>query len=116
MRGHVCWLLAAGWLLVSFRAEAQGVAGSFEQLQVLVKTGDTVIEVETDKASMPIPAEADGTVSEVRVKSGDKIKVGAVIAVLGDGKPQAGARPEPTVEKEASGAKPQATITVLPHT
>lgn len=35
-----------------------------------VKTGDTVIEVETDKASMPIPATADGTISEVRVKAG----------------------------------------------
>ncbi len=46
--------------------------------------GDTVIEVETEKASMPIPAPSDGTISEVRVKRGDKIKVGAVIATLGD--------------------------------
>jgi len=49
-----------------------------------VKTGDTVIEVETDKASMPIPATADGTISEVHVKAGDKIKVGALIATVGD--------------------------------
>ena len=49
-----------------------------------VKAGDTVIEVETDKASMPIPATADGTISEVHVKAGDKIKVGALIATVGD--------------------------------
>jgi len=60
-----------------------------------VRAGDTVIEVETDKASMPIPAEANGTVSEVRVKAGDKVKVGAVFAVLVDGKPAASAPPPP---------------------
>ena len=63
-----------------------------------VKAGDTVIEVETDKASMPIPAGADGTVSEVRVKAGDKVKVGGVIAVIGDGKPQAASRSEPAAK------------------
>jgi pyruvate dehydrogenase E2 component (dihydrolipoamide acetyltransferase) len=56
-----------------------------------VRAGDTLIEVETDKASMPIPAGTDGTISEVRVKSGDKIKVGTVIAIVGDGKPAAAA-------------------------
>lgn len=77
-----------------------------------VKAGDTVIEVETDKASMAIPAEADGTLSEVRVKPGDKIKVGAVIAVVGGaGKPQAASRPEPAkpaAQPPAAPATPQA--------
>src|SRR3954471_6860907 len=81
-----------------------------------VRAQDTVIEVETDKASMPIPAGADGTVSEVRVKPGDKVKVGAVIAIVGDGKPEGkplaasrsepGAKPQPA--PDAPGAKPQA--------
>jgi pyruvate dehydrogenase E2 component (dihydrolipoamide acetyltransferase) len=71
-----------------------------------VKATDTVIEVETDKASMPIPAGADGTVSEVRVKPGDKVKVGGVIAVIGDGKPAAAAKPAP-----APAVKPQAATT-----
>src|SRR5262249_31314399 len=64
-----------------------------------VKAGDTVVEVETDKASMPIPAEADGTISEVRVKSGDKVKVGAVIAVVGGGSAPAASRPAPAPAK-----------------
>ena len=44
---HLYWLLAAGLVLLPLRAGAQGVAGSFEQLQVLVKTGDTVTVRET---------------------------------------------------------------------
>src|SRR5207302_243496 len=63
-----------------------------------VRAGDTVVEVETDKASMPIPAEADGTVSEVRVKPGDKVKVGAVIAVVGGGKATAAPAPTPAAK------------------
>jgi pyruvate dehydrogenase E2 component (dihydrolipoamide acetyltransferase) len=74
-----------------------------------VKAGDTVVEVETDKASMPIPAEADGTVSEVRVKPGDKVKVGAVIAVVGGGSPLAASRPA-----APAPAKPQAAPVPTP--
>jgi pyruvate dehydrogenase E2 component (dihydrolipoamide acetyltransferase) len=70
-----------------------------------VKATDTVVEVETDKASMPIPAGTDGTVSEIRVKPGDKVKVGAVIAVVGGGK----AAPAP-----APAAKPQAASAPAP--
>src|SRR5437588_11038901 len=67
-----------------------------------VKATDTVIEVETDKASMPIPAGADGTVSELRVKPGDKVKVGGVIAVIGS--PLAASRPAAA----SAGAQPAA--------
>ncbi|WP_420596305.1 dihydrolipoyllysine-residue acetyltransferase [Deinococcus sp.] len=56
---------------------------------VLVKAGDTieagqaVIEIETDKAVVEVPAEAGGTVAEVMVKEGDSVKVGGVILTLG---------------------------------
>ena len=52
---------------------------------VKVKAGDAVsagqdlLEVETDKANMPVAAEAAGTVESVAVKSGDKVNVGAVL-------------------------------------
>ncbi|MEO2089127.1 MAG: biotin/lipoyl-containing protein [Gemmataceae bacterium] len=55
---------------------------------VKVKPGDTVsagqefLEVETDKASMPVAVDVAGTVDEVRVKAGDKVTVGAIVAVL----------------------------------
>jgi pyruvate dehydrogenase E2 component (dihydrolipoamide acetyltransferase) len=70
-----------------------------------VRAGDTVIEVETDKASMPIPASEDGVISEVRVNRGDKIKVGTTIAVLG------GKGSSATPQAAAAGrAKPQAAL------
>jgi pyruvate dehydrogenase E2 component (dihydrolipoamide acetyltransferase) len=82
-----------------------------------VKAGDTVVEVETDKASMPIPAEADGTVSEVRVKPGDKVKVGTVIAVVGGGSPLAASRPAPgpAAKPQAAPALPQPTAANSNH-
>ncbi|WP_424950918.1 dihydrolipoyllysine-residue acetyltransferase [Deinococcus sp.] len=58
---------------------------------VLVKAGDTVaegqavIEIETDKAVVEVPANAAGTVAEVNVKEGDTVKVGGVILTLSGG-------------------------------
>ena len=59
-----------------------------EVIEVLVKPGDTVaaeqslITVESDKASMEIPSSAAGVVKELRVKLGDKVSQGSPIAVL----------------------------------
>ncbi|WJM86370.1 pyruvate dehydrogenase complex dihydrolipoyllysine-residue acetyltransferase [Dickeya chrysanthemi] len=59
-----------------------------EVTEVLVKVGDTVaaeqslITVEGDKASMEVPAPFAGTVKEIRVKTGDKVKTGSLIMVF----------------------------------
>jgi len=56
--------------------------------QVLVQAGDRVrrdqpvLEVETEKATLEVPATDDGTVREVLVRAGEKIRVGAVILRL----------------------------------
>src|SRR6478735_318018 len=50
-----------------------------------VKAGQTLLEVETDKAAMPVPATGDGTVVELKVKAGDKVRVGQTILVLSGG-------------------------------
>ena len=49
-----------------------------------VKKGQTVIELENEKAVAPIPATADGVVVSIRVKEGDRISVGAVLLTLGE--------------------------------
>ena len=63
--------------------------GNFEDIlvvDVMVKKGDTIavdtplITVETDKASMDVPATSAGTVAEVLLKTGDKVSKGTVIA------------------------------------
>ncbi len=48
----------------------------------VITAGQTVIELEQEKAVAPIPSSAAGTVAEIRVREGDKISVGAVILTL----------------------------------
>jgi pyruvate dehydrogenase E2 component (dihydrolipoamide acetyltransferase) len=50
-----------------------------------VSEGQTVMELETDKAVVEVPSSVSGTVTEIRVKEGDKIKVGQVIFIVGNG-------------------------------
>jgi dihydrolipoamide dehydrogenase len=57
-------------------------------IEILVKPGDMVkkedslVTLESDKATMEVPSSHTGTVREVRVKLGDKVSQGTVIAVL----------------------------------
>ena len=68
----------------------ENVAGG-DVTRVLVKVGDTiaairpVLELETDKATIEVPSSVAGRVTEIKVKKGDKIKVGAVVLVVEDG-------------------------------
>ncbi len=65
----------------------ENVAGG-DVTKVLVKVGDTiareqpVLELETDKATIEVPSSVAGVVKEIRVKKGDKIKVGAVVLTV----------------------------------
>ena len=57
-------------------------------IEVLVKPGDAIkveqslITVESDKASMEIPSSAEGVLKELKVKVGDKVNIGDLLAVL----------------------------------
>ena len=57
-------------------------------IEVLVKAGDTVepeqslITMETDKATMDIPSPAAGVVKELKLKAGDRISMGSAILTL----------------------------------
>ena len=80
-------------------------------IEVLVKVGDKVeqeqslITLESDKATMEIPASAAGVVKELRLKVGDEVSEGAVIAVLevGEG---ASAPAEPKKSAPAPAPEP----------
>jgi pyruvate dehydrogenase E2 component (dihydrolipoamide acetyltransferase) len=65
--------------------------GDFDEvtvIELMVKVGDSIkgeqslITVESDKASMEIPSSTAGVVKELRVKLGDKVKQGSVVLVL----------------------------------
>ena len=57
-------------------------------IEILVKVGDTVakeqsiVTLESDKATMEVPADVAGTIVELRVKLGDKCSMGTVVAVI----------------------------------
>jgi pyruvate dehydrogenase E2 component (dihydrolipoamide acetyltransferase) len=57
-------------------------------LRVMVKAGDPikkdqpVLELETDKATIEVPSSADGVIKEIRVKAGEKVKVGQTIFTI----------------------------------
>ena len=58
---------------------------------MLVKVGDTVtvdqpvLELETDKATVEVPIDIAGTVKEIRVKPGDKVKPGETVMTIDNG-------------------------------
>jgi pyruvate dehydrogenase E2 component (dihydrolipoamide acetyltransferase) len=52
-----------------------------------VRTGDTLVAVETDKAIVEIPAPESGTVQKLHAAAGDHIAVGSPLVALGDGPP-----------------------------
>ncbi|HET9763760.1 MAG TPA: biotin/lipoyl-containing protein, partial [Casimicrobiaceae bacterium] len=78
-----------------------------------VKAEDSLVTLESDKATMDVPAPTAGTVGDLRVKLGDKVSEGNVILTLettqsGAAKPApAPSRPEPSQPpKESSPAPP----------
>src|SRR5471032_3022351 len=82
--------------------------GDFKEVEIIelmIKVGDTIkvdqslITVESDKASMEIPSSAAGVVKEIKVKVGDKVAMGSPLLVL---------------EAEGAGAAAPAPAAVAP--
>jgi len=84
-------------------------------IEVMVKVGDTVkaeqslITVESDKASMEIPSSAAGVIQELKVKLGDKVNMGDLLAVL-----QGSAAAAPQASAAAAGASPSSASNAAP--
>ena len=87
-------------------------------IEIFVKPGDVVaaeaslVTLESDKATMDVPAPAAGTVKEVRVKLGDKVSEGSVIVVLestgaGTAKPAAAVPAPPPSAAVPASAPPR---------
>lgn len=76
-------------------------------IEVLVKPGDTIqpeqglITVESDKASMEIPASQGGVVKELKVKLGDKVSEGSVVLLLEAAAAPSSDQPAPVVAAAA---------------
>jgi len=80
-------------------------------IEILVKPGDSVkaedplIALESDKATLEVPAPSAGTVKEIKVKVGDKVSEGTLVLMLDAAPPAAAATPAP---QPAAAAQPVA--------
>ncbi len=97
-------------------------------IEVLVKVGDTVkaeqslLTLETDKATMDVPAPFDGVVKEIKVKVGDKISQGTLLALIeASGEIHAPSQalppeipPNPPFAKGGTTAAPSKAVTPTP--
>ena len=77
--------------------------GDIEEVEVIelciepgssVSAGDTLIVIESDKASMDVPAEVDGVIESFAVQVGDRVAEGALIGVMTTNAPDEPAAPE----------------------
>jgi len=94
--------------------------GDFDEvtvIEVMVKAGDNIkveqslITVESDKASMEIPSSHAGVVSDVKVKVGDKVKKGSLVAVV---QASGAAAAEPSSPAAAAASAPAAAVARAP--
>ncbi len=106
---------AAGAAKTDLRVPDIGDFDAVDVIEVLIKAGDSVengqsvIVLESDKASMEVPAEAAGTVDSVAIKVGDKVKQGDLIATLSGAAgaaPAAVASPAPVAEAPKAAPAP----------
>ena len=99
--------------------------GDFKDVDVIevnIKPGDVIeneqalLTLESDKASIEVPSDTAGTVKEVRVKTGDKVSQGTVIAVVESSAEAAPAKAakEPEKAPAQAEAKPQAAPAPAP--
>ena len=94
--------------------------GDFESVSVIelmVKVGDTIkvdqslITVESDKASMEIPSSHAGVIKELKVKLGDKVKEGVVLAMVESAQASASTPAAAPAAPHASAPAPDAATT-----
>ena len=101
--------------LIEVRVPAIGDFKNIPVIEVLVKPGDTVqpedplVTLESDKATLDVPAPVSGVVKELKTKVGDKVSEGSLILMLEVA--EAGA-PAPAVTEPAKPVPPTATA---PH-
>lgn len=109
--------------LIELKVPDVGGVANIDVVEILIKVGDTITAdqaiatLETDKASMELPASAGGTVQEIRIKPGDKVNEGSVVAIISaDAAMSTPAEPAPKPEPAAPTPKPPTAATPSPVT
>lgn len=87
-------------------------------IEVLIKVGDVIekeqalLVLESDKATMEVPADAAGTILSIAVKAGDKVSKGSIVAEIELGVTAVSAPPTP-IPSQASKASPSTPATTI---
>ena len=81
------------------------IARWFKKEGEAVKADEPIVELETDKVTVEVPAPASGVLSSIGVASGATVGVGAILGQIAEGK---GASPAPAKKVEAPASAPQA--------
>ena len=84
----------------------------FKKVGDAVKADEPIVELETDKVTVEVPAPAAGTLSEITAKEGESVGLGALLGVIGEGaaEPAAKAEAKPAAVASASGAGSAASV------
>lgn len=101
--------------VIAIKVPDMGDSSEVEVIEVQIKPGDeieleqTLVVMESDKASMDLPASVAGTITEVNVNVGDLVSEGSVIALVSCASQQAAAAPvaEPAAAKAVSKEQPK---------
>ncbi len=73
----------------------------------LVKQDEIIFEISTDKVDTEIPSPSAGILKEIKVKEGDTVEVGTVVAIVDDGESNSVSnKPEAKVEEKTIDEKP----------
>ena len=79
----------------------------FKQPGDAVAVDEPLVEIETDKVTLDVPAPAAGVLGEIVAKNGETVGVGAILGVIKDG---ASAAAKPVGTKPAEGPKPAPSV------
>ncbi|KER66816.1 dihydrolipoamide dehydrogenase [Burkholderia cepacia] len=106
--------------LIEVKVPDIGDFSGVDVIEVNVKPGDviekeqTLITLESDKASMEVPSDVAGTVKEIKVKAGEKVSQGTVIAIVEAAADAAAPAKAPEAAKPAAAAPAPAAAAPAP--
>ena len=101
--------------LVEVKVPDIGDFADIPVIEILVKVGDTIkkedslVSLESDKATMEVPSSHSGVVKEIRVKLGDKVSMGSLVAIVEEAAGVVAAAPAPATKVDPPQAAAPST-------
>ena len=88
------------------------IARWYKSIGDAVSIDEPLLELETDKVTLEVPAPASGQLTDIKVKDGDTVEVGAILGAIAEGAAAVEKKPEPqptveTIEEEPIIEKPK---------